>query len=301
MAHFGPALPEDCSGPDGVRIPLPTVQLIGAQKAGTSAIADWLFDHGGFARPLTFDNEPWYFSKEVHFFDIDSRYQQGPTFYSERFRHSKKPTLDATPDTLQFAPRVRMTYEHAGGNQVSTVRIMVILRDPVARELSLYNHLAHDCRTLPEEERNSWHNQVLGDDGRTILSFDDFVQQRSRPALQNTSDGRSTRHSLYAQHLSAWFTHFSRSQILVLSYEELVQNPARLQQRICSFLGGKVPIHPLPRSNTNDSEHKIRKPSRFAQNALRRMFEQENERLYILLGEVKPRPPMEQYPFPTFP
>ena len=105
---------------------LPSVQLIGAQKAGTSAIADWLFEQGGFQRPRVFQGEPRYYSKEVHFFDIDSRFHQGLEFYAKRFQpppqnpkavsgqadeyfqkktNSIVPTrmMDATPDTLQFA------------------------------------------------------------------------------------------------------------------------------------------------------------------------------------------------------
>ena len=124
---------------------LPTVQLIGAQKAGTSAIADWLFDHGGFERPEVMEGEPWYYSKEVHFFDIEERYCQGVDFYAQRFVNVGR-TMDATPDTFPFAERVRAIYEQAGGGQVDSVQFIVILRDPIARELSLYNHLAFDLR-----------------------------------------------------------------------------------------------------------------------------------------------------------
>lgn len=54
-------------------IQLPSVQLIGAQKSGTSAIADWLFG-GGSCRPDTFDGDPIYYNKEVHYFDDERRY-----------------------------------------------------------------------------------------------------------------------------------------------------------------------------------------------------------------------------------
>ena len=91
---------------------LPVVQIIGAQKAGTSAIADWLFESGGFSRPLVFDGEPFYYSKEVHFFDDGARFHQGVDFYAKRFKGGR--TMDATPDTLPSAKRVLDTYEAAG-------------------------------------------------------------------------------------------------------------------------------------------------------------------------------------------
>jgi Sulfotransferase domain len=291
---------------------LPTVQLIGAQKAGTSAIADWLFEHGGFRRPQVFDKEPWYYSKEVHFFDSWYRYKQGPEFYSKRFaRHGAGSvaddenvvadrTLDATPDTLPFAQRVRATYDSAGGEQANSVKIIVILREPVCRELSLYNHLSFDCRRLGSKDINScWHNQVIKQDN-TIMSFDEFVINRSIPALtgQETEIGCSTRHGLYATHLRQWFELFDREQILVLSYNQLEHQPERLQERVQSFLGYAIPGG-LRRANANDSPFKVQKPTFEAQQALQALFTPLNEELYELLAS-NPGPSMEQAPFPKF-
>ena len=291
-------------------IRLPSVQLIGAQKAGTSAIADWLFDEC-FCRPKVFEDEPWYYSKEVHFFDVDSRFNCGVDFYAKRFHHAKSTnesdastilTMDATPDTFPFPERVKSIYQAAGGNQVNTVKIIVILRDPVARELSLYNHLVHDCRFLNSLELNNWHKQVLNTDG-SIMSFDEFVHNVSLPALGRNDavdfgSGRSSRHGLYAVHLQKWFDNFDRTQILVLSYDELCNNPRRLQDRIRSFLGRPV-AGSLRRSNSNDSLHKVGMPSDDAKQALLLVLEPHNERLYQLLKDY-PGPTMEQTPFPHF-
>jgi Sulfotransferase domain len=289
---------------------LPTVQLIGAQKAGTSAIADWLFEHGGFRRPLVFDKEPWYYSKEVHFFDDWYRYKQGPEFYAKRFvrqdfraaagDENMDRTLDATPDTLPFAERVRATYDSAGGDQAKSVKIIVILREPVSRELSLYNHLSFDCRRLGSADINAcWHNQVVKKDN-TVMSFDEFVTIRSIPALcgKETRIGCSTRHGLYATHLCKWFELFDREQILVLSYDELEHQPERLQERIQSFLGYAIPGI-LCRANANDGPHKVQKPSWKAKQELQAVFKPLNEKLYQLLAS-NPGPLMEQAPFPRF-
>mmetsp|Transcript_26560 Transcript_26560/g.64762 ORF Transcript_26560/g.64762 Transcript_26560/m.64762 type:complete len:297 (-) Transcript_26560:77-967(-) len=275
---------------------MPQVLLIGAQKAGTSAIADWLFDHGGFSRPKVFEDEPDYYSKEVHFFDNDCRYCEGPKFYGKRFDGCDG--VDATPDTLQFAERVYNCYKAAGGNQSRLVKIMVILREPILRELSLYNHLAYDCRYLPQSERTPWQEQVLNSDG-DIMSFDEFVAQVSLPGLEAKSGpGRSTRHGFYAAHLKKWFELFDRSQILVLSYQELQENPRKLQGRIQKFLGREI-AGELTRANSNDNAHKVRSPSNKALALLDDVFASENEQLYTLL-ETNPGPVMEQRPFPRF-
>lgn len=300
---------------------LPSVQLIGAQKSGTSAIADWLFDEGGFCRPKVFENEPFYYSKEVHFFDLDTRYNQGLDFYAQRFPQQEENDggskmkkgdscrryLDATPDTLVFPERVRSIYEAAGGNQVNTVKFVAILREPVSRELSLYNHLAYDCRRLNTSNPNDWHNQVLkDDDSSNIMSFDEFVQAKSITALKRSNDdggpGRSTRHSLYAIHLSKWFETFDRNRILLLSYNELQQNPAKVQERIKQFLPHleEIPVMGnLKYSNSNDNPYKVQSPSVEAKKMLLEVLEPHNEELYKLL-ESYPGPSVEQRPFPRF-
>ena len=297
-----------------VYIQLPSVQLIGAQKAGTSAIADWLFEEGGFSRPKVSDSEPFYYSKEVHFFDIDSRYQQGLDFYAQRFPQDNKGSdrdgggtekkyLDATPETLVFPDRVRSIYEAAGGNQVNTVKFIAILREPVSRELSLYNHLAYDCRRLGTSNPKDWHNQVLKqhqEECSIIMLFDEFVQSVSIPALnRKDGPGRSSRHSLYALHLSKWFEIFDRKHILLLSYDELKQNPSRVQERINQFLELQVRAGNLKYSNSNDNPYKVQSPPIKAQEALQDFFSQHNEDLYSLL-ESNQGPPMEQRPFPRF-
>jgi hypothetical protein len=283
---------------------LPTVQLIGAQKAGTSAVADWLFEEGGFCRPQVFDDEPEFYSKEVHFFDSEWRYKQGLEFYAKRFqkcgaKNDLVCSIDATPDTLPFAERVRSSYETAGGDQAKTVKIIVILREPVSRELSLFNHLAFDCRRLTSPERSAWHSQATKEDG-SVMSFDEFVRDVSIPALaRETGPGRSSRHGLYATHLRKWFELFDRKQILVLGYDELKNHPQKLQERIQTFLGRGFPGG-LRRSNSNDSQYKVQLPSYEAKETLLAAFAPLNKKLYELL-ESNPGPSMEQRPFPRFP
>ena len=281
---------------------LPAVQLIGAQKAGTSAIAEWLFE-GGFRRPRVFDGEPWFYRKETHFFDIDWNFHKGIDYYASRFEDGitgGAPALDATPDTLAFAQRVHDIYQLAGS--ATTVKIIVILRNPIARELSLYNHLAYDCRSLDSSQLSGWHKQVTRPDN-SIMSFDEFVHDVSMPALATDDSedhglGRSSRHGLYANHLLDWFKLFDRNQILVLNYVELCKHPQILQERIQSFVGRIVPGN-LRHENRNDSPQKVLMPSREAKQCLESFMKPHNERLYQLL-EAHTGPSMELRPFPRF-
>jgi len=65
---------------------LPDILLIGAQKAGSSALANWLFDYG-ICPARVFDQEPKFYRKEVHYFGNEERYAEGVEFYTHRFAH----------------------------------------------------------------------------------------------------------------------------------------------------------------------------------------------------------------------
>ena len=107
--------------------------------------------------------------------------QSQKNHYNYRFGDAESgPFLDATPNTLPFADRVRSIYEAAGGNQVNEVKFIVILRDPVARELSFYNHMTRLCR---EGKSSGWWDDVRNPDG-SIKSFDEFVNNVTIPQLE---------------------------------------------------------------------------------------------------------------------
>lgn len=188
---------------------------------------------------------------------------------------------------------------------MDSVKIIVILREPVSRELSLYNHLAFECRRLGTAESGAripcgyeWHRQVEKSDG-SVMSFDDFVLERSIPAFgRDAGPGRSTRHGMYALHLRQWFDLFDREQILVLSYDEMLNHPETFQGRIQTFLGHKISGRMNP-SNVNDSSHKVRHPTPEAKEALLSVLSPLNSKLYELL-DANPGPLMEKRPFPKF-
>ena len=270
---------------------LPSVLLIGAQKSWTSAIAGWLF-RGGLRRPRVFAGEPKYFLKEVHFFDIHDRFEKGVEFYGNRFKDVSGSALDATPDTFQHADRVKSIYESAGGNQSETVKLIVILRDPVARELSMYNHMSFEYRKARPPQPTEWYYEVARKDG-SILSFDEFVETVTMRTLNvGNCDG------LYAMHLQKWFHHFSRQQILVLSYDEFSRDEQKVRERIQGFLGYTIPGR-IKMENEQENPQKVRRPSAKIREKLRNIFTPQNEELYQLLDDM-PGPPMEERPFPRF-
>jgi hypothetical protein len=84
------------------------------------------------------------FLKGSSFFYNVERYPQGLRFYSRRFEHcyAEKFVTVASPETFLCPERVHSAYSSvidAHTAVVADLKIIVTLREPVARELSWYN------------------------------------------------------------------------------------------------------------------------------------------------------------------
>lgn len=278
---------------------LPNVLLIGAQKAGTSAMGKWLFDYG-ICRPVVFKDEPVYFDKEVQFFDNPLRFAEGLEFYAKRFRHCAKSrfAMDATPSTLLMPGHVEKVYKEAGGGHLKNLKVIVVLREPVARELSLYNHKVSEY--MKNEDAKQWYSDVCREDG-LIMSFANYADVLSNSiqhpgdwahewGVANTGD--------YAYHLKKWLKFIDRKQLLVIAYDEFRDKSQKVEDRIREFLGFDFPGSTIL-TNTRKYKNKVALPECNAQEKLNSIYEPMNEELYRLLNE-KPGPHAEQKPFPKF-
>ena len=206
--------------------------------------------------------------------------------------------MDATPATMLYADRVRKTYEEwEGGVLADEVKIIAVLREPSARELSWYNHVTHKCRT----DRTYNHSDCYNEDG-SVRSFAEYVRDVTLPHVDvgSTRRGQLCR-GHYAHFLREWFAAFRRSQILVLSYDEMVSDGGRMMQRVQSFLDLDPRANPghMEEMNTKNNELKVRSVRCDVQEKMDKVFDPLNDELHQLLGE-NPGPEAEQRPFPAF-
>jgi len=272
--------------------PLPNILLIGAQQAGTTSISHWLFSNG-VCNPEALAGEPSYFEKEVQFFDQDNRYQQGLDFYLRRFAHCKTEgggnfVMDASPRTLLFPKRVFDTYKRVGTESLSGLKLIVILRDPTSRELSLYNHKKTEY--LKNQKNNEWYSDVADANSNTLMSFEEYSRHVLVDRLSNQfweSEGK------YIDYLKQWMSFFRREQMLILSYDEVREDPKVAQRRIELFLGVEFMGH------LQESDQKTTEAPPMARKVLDPLFEEKNLELYKFLDQHN-GPSMEQYPFPRF-
>lgn len=134
--------------------------LLGAQKAATSSVFHVLHKAG-----MVCGSSNWVSaagnSKEAHFFDMqESWFKEHDNLYSEYVAQfsgdddEKLPQfsgsgctrfMDATPNYLfeGYGPE-RMRKVMGASGWMSTVKILVIVREPVQRDLAFYNHMKYD-------------------------------------------------------------------------------------------------------------------------------------------------------------
>jgi hypothetical protein len=246
---------------------LPTFIIIGAQKAGTTSLYSYLREHRDVL-PCAY--------KEVWYFDLN--YQKGTKWYRRQFvdpasmpdpsRHYA--VGEATPYYL-FHPWAPQRIWRA----VPQVKLIVLLRDPIARAYSQYQHNVRK--------------------GRETLSFSEAIQRERQvfPAEQERFfsdpgyDAEFHRHfaylnrSCYSEQLEEYLRYFDRSQMLILKSEDLFSDPAAAYAQTLQFLG---------LSSRELKDARALNVGRYDQASipcheeLRKHFEPQNRKLYELLG-----------------
>jgi Sulfotransferase domain len=280
---------------------IPNILIAGAQKASTSSIANYIKDKLG----VCFSDPSFNLldGKEAHFFDYPRSYRGGLPVYQHKFAYcrSDQQLLDGTPDTMVYADQVKRIYDEHGSTK--ELKIVFILREPVSREISRYNHQLRLARS--PNPSTGWGKQIIQRNGTIKTFLEDAQVQIIRPIVTHKFDDQK---SCYAHHLRRWFELFDRQhQILVLSYDELKVNQTMFLRRLHEFLDIPIPTLEdaavtmvLPHKNTNPDPTSTGPPPCAEQMTIARLFEPLNEDLYRLLAEY-PGPSMEQRPFPRFP
>ncbi|MDX6749359.1 sulfotransferase [Geminicoccaceae bacterium 1502E] len=196
---------------------LPHFLVLGAQKAGTTSLFKYLSRHPGLARP---------FRKEVHFFD--QAYDRGLGWYRAHFPAERDPRLryEATPYYL-YHPLV----PHRARRHLPDARLIVLLRDPVARAYSHYWHEVENGR-----EARPFALAIEGELERMAADEEALI----RGTLEH-SDGHQ-RHSylsrgFYTPQIERWLACYPREQFLFVASRELFGDPDAALGRILSFVG----------------------------------------------------------------
>lgn len=183
--------------------------IVGAQKAGTTAIDHYLRQHGDVSMAVR---------KEVHFFDGAARDVASLAGYHSFFQFWRRRRLygEATPCYMAAPGAIERIVSYN-----PDVKLLVSLRDPVDRAYSAWNM---------ERQRNREQRTFLTaieEEIATLNSLSEPVEYRAYYL------GRS----LYCRQLDAMFSAIDSSRVLVVRNEKLRAGDAEEYAKICAFLG----------------------------------------------------------------
>lgn len=198
--------------------PLPRAIIAGTMRGGTTSLFNYLAGHPQVAPSLV---------KEVHYFDL--HFGRGPDWYRRQFtaRHgSAAAGLEASPYYM-CEPRVPARVRAL----VPDVKLVFLLRDPVARAFSHYRKNRRDGREPldfraaldAEDERLAGEEPRMLDDPAYVSRLHQYYSYAGR--------GR------YAEQLLRWRAHFPAAQMLAIDAGDLYTDPRRTLARVVEFLG----------------------------------------------------------------
>ena len=244
------------------RRPLPQFLIVGAAKAGTTSLHEHLSEHPAVSAPTT---------KEIHYFDFS--YRRGPSWYRAHFRPARADgeiSGESTPYYL-FHPLVPARV----ARDLPDCRFIVLLRNPIDRAYSHHNHeRASGYEDLPFEQAVAAEGERLAGEEERLL---DDPGYRSFSHQHHSYLARSR----YAEQLERWFAHVDRDRFLILSAEDLFEDPQGTVAAAQRFLGLE-PIEPHDLRARNSRAY-----ARIADDvrtALQAELEPHNQRLYKLTG-----------------
>jgi len=138
---------------------LPGCIIIGGRKCGTRALLEFI----GLNKNVVKAKD------EVHFFDEDSKYSLGLDWYQSQMPYSSNPdqiTIEKTPAyfvTPTAPERIRAMN--------ASIKLILIVRDPVVRLISDYAQLNANKKAKGERPLRSFINMVLTPEGDVDINF----------------------------------------------------------------------------------------------------------------------------------
>lgn len=225
---------------------LPDFIIIGAAKAGTTSLYASLSGH-----PDIFMSTP----KEPEFFARDDRHSAGIAHYAQLFAGAGPGQVCGEASTLYSLASLFPETPARIRAAVPGVKLIYVLREPVARAYSYYVQLVKNRQNAAEEASvaRSFEECLFPEDhpGRAprdafFAGFDAHLPDRPELFLDGSD---------YARQIRAYLAHFDRSDLHLVSFEAFMANPDAALADVCTFLGvdpTRLPAGGLARANISE-------------------------------------------------
>ncbi|WP_062516222.1 sulfotransferase domain-containing protein [Demequina gelatinilytica] len=256
------------SATSGARV-LPDFLIIGAQKAGTTSLSEYL-EQLDAVRPA--------FRKEVHYFD--HHHTRGEAWYRAHFPRAGESRDWLAGDASPFYLAHPKAPERAAA-LLPDARIVALLRDPVERAFSHFHHE----RALGHEDVETFREAVDREEERTAAAWEALAAGAQRRVVAERCS--YVRRGLYAPQLRRWLASYPREQVFVGLSSDMFADPAGFLTEVTGFLGlGGASLAGLDLAPRNARQYKGIPEEDVAY--VRPMFEQDAAELAQLLGREIP-------------
>jgi hypothetical protein len=185
---------------------LPNLLVIGAPKCGTTTLHEMLSYHDQIY--MSREKEPAYFS-------ADHRYRRGIEWYADEFfcgADGYRWRGESTPWYLYSAEAAERVFHDLG----PSIRLIVALRDPSSRALSMY-----------------WDQVKVGAERRPL---DIALGHELMGHVPNKIENAYVAGGRYSMHIQEWLRWFQSNQFHLVVFERLIADPAREIGGLLRFL-----------------------------------------------------------------
>ena len=198
--------------------------VIGAQKAGTTALDHYLRQHPDIGMADV---------KEVHYFDDEDVFAHEPTdraAYEAHFPGTQRLQGETTPIYLWWKPACARIHRYN-----PDMKLIAVLRDPVDRSFSQWN-----MEFNRGEETRVFRSAIEAE----------LEQRKIDPDRQHRVFSYLSR-GFYSDQIERFQRTFDRHQLLCLKYEDLRDDPLPCLHRIFDHIGAKPASVPFALTDLN--------------------------------------------------
>jgi len=207
----------------------PSFLIVGAQKCGTT----WL------GRVLSQHPEIFFYPDEIGFFDNPKTFSKGKNYYFSYFSKANECQIigEKSPHYLICKDGGKFNFTEGIHKKIKSylpdVKIIVLMRNPIERATSAYNHHVRLKNISPIKSIN-----------RMLLNQSNYETIKYLGILE---------FGLYYDYVIKYLDEFESENILLMFYEDLMKDKELSLSKICDFL--KVPDYSFKGTSKNHNKY----------------------------------------------
>src|SRR5690554_989678 len=211
--------------------------IVGAQKAGTSALHNYLIKHPAVQGGV---------KKELNFFNHPEKYSRGKSWYHSQYKpvlfyQSNPINIDSTPQYLNGEGIAQKIYDYN-----PNAKIVILLREPVSRAFSAWNMYKQFSELSEEGKENLIVNHIQIDSvdifknsifKNPFPSFEEFVEMELTDNSWESSYPGILKRGLYVDQVKKYIELFGLNNVLIFESEYFKHNKIEVTNKVLNSIG----------------------------------------------------------------